>query len=68
MSFVRNERFLRYFGTYYKADTLGKSSVGRKGVKDVHNTLEGSRILSVLSSEFMESLCPLLKEVGDGGH
>ena len=68
MSFVRAVRFLRYFGTYYKADTLGKRSVGRKGVKDVHNTLEGSRKLSILSSEFMKGACPLFKEGANGVH
>ena len=55
-------------GTYYKADALGKSSIGREGEQDMHNTLEGSHKLSILSSEFIESLRSLLKEGGDGDH
>ena len=68
MSFVRNVILLRFFETYYKTDALSKSSVGGEGVQDVHNTLEGSHKLSILSSELMEGACSLMKEGGDGDH
>ena len=68
MSLVKHVRLLKYFGTYYKTDALSKSSVGREGVQDVRNTLEGSYKLSILSSELMEGAWSLLKEGGDGEH
>jgi len=54
-------------GTYY-TDALSKNGAGRKAVQDVHNTLEGSHELAILSSKFTEGPCSLLKEVGDGAH
>ena len=51
-------------GTYY-TDALSKNGAGRKAVQDVHNTLEGSHELAILSSKFTEGLRFLLKSLSD---
>jgi len=60
-----NIEFPRELVTYY-TDTLAENGVGRKCVENVRDAFEGFHDPSILSSEFAEGTCSLLKKGGNG--